>query len=680
MKKIFAILLSCLLSLSMMTSIHAASVKISATSATIKVGKTKTLSLKNTKKKVTWSSTNKKIAKVSTKGKVTAVKVGTCTIKAKVSGSSKVYQCKVTVTAWLSATSATLKSGATKTLTLNGTTIKSYSSTDKDVVKVSKSSSTKVKLTAVNHGTAKVKIVGNNGQTLTCNVTTNAYISKTKLTLTPGGSQTVTLKGTEIASVKSSKTSVATVSSSGKIKAVAGGSATITYTGTNDLTYTCKVTVSAPKLSHTKVSMPVGLTMNLFVFKTSETPTYSTSNKAIVKVSKAGKITAVSCGSATITATLSTCELTCKVNVTGYLNVDHVSLDIGDTYKLVLTGTSIESVSSSNKSIAKISSSGKITAVSEGHTTVKITDSNGDTYTCDVVVVDDANTPATTLTVGIVGDARDLLKVSSGTFKTSNEAIALVDSKYGIIVPVSAGTCKITNGNKSVKITVVDNDNVKVGVDVSKWQSTINVSKLKSNNLDFVILRAGHGVEKDPKFASFVKQLYEGKMTFGIYWYMESHSSSRDMNKADATAEAETLVAILNQYKDNDGFNDYFNMPVYLDLEDASLYSKTYKSASKADRAAHMQEICEAFTAVLEENGYTNYSFYANKSFTESYLSNDYFASFAAKYWHARYGFSGVPTVTINGQTIAPDIWQVGSQFAVAGTGSTYTDVDYWYN
>ncbi|MBO6047021.1 MAG: glucosaminidase domain-containing protein [Erysipelotrichaceae bacterium] len=170
MKKFFICLLTCLLCMSFLTPVKAATIKISATSATIKVSKTKTLSIKNTKKTITWSSTNKKIAKVSSKGKVTAVKPGTCTIKAKVKGQAKIYKCKVKVIAWLSASSATLEAKKTKTLTMHGTTIKSCSSSAKSIVTVTKTSSTKAKLTAVKSGSATIKIVGKDGKTYKCSV------------------------------------------------------------------------------------------------------------------------------------------------------------------------------------------------------------------------------------------------------------------------------------------------------------------------------------------------------------------------------------------------------------------------------------------------------------------------------------------------------------------------------
>lgn len=53
--------------------------------------------LDNTDYEIHWTSTNKKVATVSDNGTVTAKKAGTCTIKARLSGTDIVSKCKVTV-------------------------------------------------------------------------------------------------------------------------------------------------------------------------------------------------------------------------------------------------------------------------------------------------------------------------------------------------------------------------------------------------------------------------------------------------------------------------------------------------------------------------------------------------------------------------------------------------------
>ncbi len=117
----------------------------------------------------------------------------------------------------------------------------------------------------------------------------------------------------------SSNTSVATVSSSGRITAVASGSATITITGTNGEKTTKYITVKANSItiSESSVSIIKGNTHSLSVTTTiSDSVTWSSSDTSIVRVSSNGTLTAVSAGTATITAKSSKCgTVTCTVTV-----------------------------------------------------------------------------------------------------------------------------------------------------------------------------------------------------------------------------------------------------------------------------------------------------------------------------------------------------------------------------
>lgn len=78
--------------------------KMDNTKVTLKKGATKSLDVDitthesdNNDYEVRWSSSNKKVATVSSTGKVVAKKAGTCTIKARLSGTDVETKCKVTV-------------------------------------------------------------------------------------------------------------------------------------------------------------------------------------------------------------------------------------------------------------------------------------------------------------------------------------------------------------------------------------------------------------------------------------------------------------------------------------------------------------------------------------------------------------------------------------------------------
>ncbi|MCR4605604.1 MAG: haloacid dehalogenase-like hydrolase [Eubacterium sp.] len=70
------------------------------------------------------------------------------------------------------------------------------------------------------------------------------------------------------------------------------------------------------KLNKTKVTLSVGESVKLKVTGTKKKASFSSSNKAVAKVNKTGKVTAIKGGKATVTAKVAKKSLKCKVTVT----------------------------------------------------------------------------------------------------------------------------------------------------------------------------------------------------------------------------------------------------------------------------------------------------------------------------------------------------------------------------
>lgn len=286
--------------------------------------------------KITWSSSDKTIATVSSSGKVTALKAGTVTIRAKANGITASYS--VTVKKLTISGTKTLYVGGSKTFKTNGTGSIAWSSSDKTIATVS--STGKVK--ALKAGTVKITAKSNGTKaTYTLTVKTPSIkLNKTSSTIEQNKS--VTLKATVAPSSMSVKwtsnnSSVAKVSSTGKVTAVAPGTATITATGTYaGKTYkkTCKVVVIIQTdseleeiflLSEGAIALFEGETYSLSY---TAYPTYilnqsfywKSSNDKIVSVDNYGNIVAKSCGYATISVYsknkkyTSNCEVMVKSN------------------------------------------------------------------------------------------------------------------------------------------------------------------------------------------------------------------------------------------------------------------------------------------------------------------------------------------------------------------------------
>jgi uncharacterized protein YjdB len=287
----------------------------------------------------------------------------------------------------------------------------SWSSSDSSVAKVS----SKGKVKALKAGTATITAKLANGETASCKVTvksSSANSNVTKKTLYLGKSFTwkTTLSrkqsGTTL-TFESSDSSVASVNKNGKITAKKAGTATITGRTSSGRSLTCKVTVkevkaTSVKLNVTKKSLSVGKTYTLKTTvspsNSTDTLTYSSSDSKVAKVSKTGKITAVKAGTATITVkTASGKKATCKVTVTGIkatsvkLNATKKSLSVGKTYTLKATvaptnSTDSLTYSSSNTKVAKVSKTGKITALKAGTATITVKTESGKKATCKVTV------------------------------------------------------------------------------------------------------------------------------------------------------------------------------------------------------------------------------------------------------------------------------------------------------
>ena len=142
-------------------------------------------------------------------------------------------------------------------------------------------------------------------------------ISSSKLTMIKGQSRTLKItglkKGQKI-TWKSSNSKIVAVNKAGKLQAKAKGSATITGT-VSKRKYTCKVTVQAPKLNKTSVTLKTGQTYQLKLSGTNQKITWKSSNSKIVTVNKTGRLSARSAGNATVTAQVNGIRFVCKVKI-----------------------------------------------------------------------------------------------------------------------------------------------------------------------------------------------------------------------------------------------------------------------------------------------------------------------------------------------------------------------------
>ena len=150
--------------------------------------------------------------------------------------------------------------------------------------------------------------------------------------------------------------------------------------------YNKSVMATGTYLKETSKTISLGEKATLKLANDNGGTTFKSSNPKVVSVSQKGVIKGLKKGTATITAQNGDTVSKCKVKVKGIsLNVKKSELTCGFTLKLKLSGKGKTKWSSSDKSIAKVSSKGVVTAKKPGK--VKITAKrNGKKYTCTVTV------------------------------------------------------------------------------------------------------------------------------------------------------------------------------------------------------------------------------------------------------------------------------------------------------
>ena len=217
-----------------------------------------------------------------------------------------------------------------------------------------------------------------------------------------------------------------------------------------------------------------------------------------------GIVTAISEGSAIITASINGISSTCKVTVSSsYVSVTGITLNkssmnilVGSTEMLTKTISPSTATNqdvtwkSSDQDIATVSSDGLITAKKVGTTIITVTTNNGYKTTCRVTVVDTIALKEISLnktTLIIKEKETETLKVNFNpstatnkkvTWKSSNTSVATVNSSGKVtgIAPGSATITVVSNDGEFVattKVTVEAISKKVVSISLDKKELTL---------------------------------------------------------------------------------------------------------------------------------------------------------------------------------------------------------------
>ena len=149
------------------------------------------------------------------------------------------------------------------------------------------------------------------------------------------------------------------------------------------------------------------------------------------------------------------------------------------------------------------------------------------------------------------------------------------------------------------------------GIDISKYQTSINLKDAKKSGYEFVIIRIGYNKTKDPYFESHYANAKDAGMKIGIYFYATS------LTETEAVEDANRVLNWLG--------NKSLDLPIAYDMEEAKMKVSTRKDLNSKQ--------FNAFANVIRTKGFVP-MLYTGSSMFNSYFNKDMFAD---PLWIAKY-------------------------------------------
>lgn len=176
------------------------------------------------------------------------------------------------------------------------------------------------------------------------------------------------------------------------------------------------------------------------------------------------------------------------------------------------------------------------------------------------------------------------------------------------------------------------------GIDISSYQSDIDLKKAKNEGVHFVIIRAGYtgysdGISKrvDDYFENHYKKAKESNLNVGAYWF------SRATTYEQGRQEAEFMYNHCLK-------NKQFEYPIAIDVEDNYYQSKAGK--------IKVTEAIKGFCEYLEERNYY-VCIYANSNWFQNYIDTEKLEKYDK--WIANWGYNKPDNPTCG-------MWQFGGE------------------
>ncbi len=221
--------------------------------------------------------------------------------------------------------------------------------------------------------------------------------------------------------------------------------------------------------------------------------------------------------------------------------------------------------------------------------------------------------------------------------KTENEIDVTVED-------TRENSAREDSDNTEIKNRHTTDSTQQFGIDVSKWQGTIDWDKVKKAGVEFVMIRAGYRGSKtgalveDPNFLVNIRGAKRAGLKVGVYFFTQA------VTEVEAVEEASMVIALC------DGYN--LEYPVVIDSEGAGGEGR----ADSLDEETRTK-VCAAFCETIENAGYEA-GVYASRSWYNANLDVDELDDY--RIWLAEYR----STPLYSGYY---DMWQYTSKGKVDG-------------
>jgi len=186
---------------------------------------------------------------------------------------------------------------------------------------------------------------------------------------------------------------------------------------------------------------------------------------------------------------------------------------------------------------------------------------------------------------------------------------------------------------------------MKLGIDVSLYQGSINWAQVKASGVEVAIIRCGWGQNNIDSYAvQNINGALAAGLDVGAYWFLYG------LNESDIINNANRFYEVIKPYASR------IKMGFWCDWEyDSDAYSQKKGTVQTKESRT---KLCEAFCETLKGFGLKYVGIYANPDYLKTKFGN------LKKYplWIAGYGFSKIPS----GFEYC-DIWQYSDKGSVYG-------------